>query len=76
MALLLLCSRRALAYLALTLTIIGHCFLAALVSLFLVANPGELFIGISLAEYIVIFRVGHVLCFLGVGLRSRAAVAD
>lgn len=56
--------RRSLAYLALALTIGGHCIYAAIAHLLLVADPGDLFFGISFAVTIVFFAAGDIISFL------------
>ncbi|KAM3271733.1 hypothetical protein ACQJBY_042123 [Aegilops geniculata] len=56
--------RRALAYLALALTIGGHCFYAALARLFLVADPGYLFFRICSTVGILVYAAGDIISFL------------
>ncbi|XP_037432287.1 uncharacterized protein LOC119299108 [Triticum dicoccoides] len=56
--------RRALAYLALALTIGGHCFYAALARLFLVADPGDLFFRICSTVGIFVCAAGDTISFL------------
>ncbi|VAI12746.1 unnamed protein product [Triticum turgidum subsp. durum] len=56
--------RRALAYLALALTIGGHCFYAALSRLFLVADPGDLFFRICSTVGIFVCAAGDTISFL------------
>ncbi|XBI53691.1 hypothetical protein VPH35_035875 [Triticum aestivum] len=55
---------RALAYLALALTIGGHCIYAAAARLTLVADPGDLFSRIVVAVVIVFFAAGDIFSFL------------
>uniref|UniRef100_A0A452ZFY7 Uncharacterized protein n=1 Tax=Aegilops tauschii subsp. strangulata TaxID=200361 RepID=A0A452ZFY7_AEGTS len=64
LALRLRCRRRSLAYLALALTIGGHCIYAAIAHLLLVADPGDLFFGISFAVSIVFFAAGDIISFV------------
>ncbi|KAM3253866.1 hypothetical protein ACQJBY_047766 [Aegilops geniculata] len=67
LALRLQCRRRwvsrALAYLALALTIGGHCFYAALARLFLVADPGDLFFRICSTVGIFVCAAGDTISF-------------
>ena len=74
LALLLPChrrrARRALAYLALALTIGRHCFYAALARLFLVSDPGDLFFRICSTVGIFVYAAGDIISFLAL-LLSR-----
>ncbi|KAM3271735.1 hypothetical protein ACQJBY_042124 [Aegilops geniculata] len=68
LALRLQCRRRwvrcALAYLALAFTIVGHCFMAALARLFLVADSGDLFLRICCTVDIFALAAGDIISFL------------
>lgn len=63
--------RRALAYLALAVTFVGHCMYAAAVRLLLAADPGYVFARILCTADIVVFAGGDLLCFLGLLLGSE-----
>ncbi|XBI99894.1 hypothetical protein VPH35_019900 [Triticum aestivum] len=64
---------RALDYLALALTIGGHCIYAAAARLVLVADPGDVYFRIAFAVVIVIFAAGDIIGFLALLLLGGEA---
>ncbi|SPT16973.1 unnamed protein product [Triticum aestivum] len=65
--------RRALDYLALALTIGGHCIYAAAALLVPVADPGDVYLRIAFAVVIVIFAAGDIIGFLALLLLGGEA---
>ncbi|KAF7063284.1 hypothetical protein CFC21_069811 [Triticum aestivum] len=58
-------ARRALAFLALVVTFVGHCMYAAAVRLLLAVDPAYIIARIFCTANIVIFAGGDLICFLG-----------
>ncbi|KAM3271741.1 hypothetical protein ACQJBY_042129 [Aegilops geniculata] len=65
------CRRRALAYLALVLTIVGHFIMAAIAHILLVADPGDLFFRICSTMGLFVYAAGDIISFLALLLRGE-----